>query len=320
MPGDFGFLWPYAALALPLPWLLRRWFSPTRTSSSALWVPILSDYAAAAGDRPDSKARWPLWLASLAWCLLVLAAMRPAWINTTRQVPLTGRNLWVAVDLSTSMAQTDFERAGQPVTRLQAAKKVAEDFIASRRGDRVGLLLFGTHAYIQAPLTLDRKTVQLLLGEAHVGMAGGKTAIGDVIGLAVKHATAAKFKPRQQVLILLSDGDNTAGTLQPDVAARLAAQEGLKIYTIGISRQPYVDKHGLAQLRRIAQLTRGTFALASSSAALKHAFAEINRLQPAARPESVSVFTDLYPWPLGAALLLVLLALVPRPRRWVTNS
>lgn len=314
MPGDFGFLWPYAVLALPLPWLLRRWLGPARVSSGALWVPVLSDYTAAAGNSPHARARWPLWVASLVWCLLVLAVMRPVWINTTQRVPLTGRDLWVAVDLSTSMGQTDFELDGHRVARLKAAKKVAKEFIAGRRGDRVGLLVFGTHAYIQAPLTLDRRTVQILLDQAHVGMAGGKTAIGDAIGLAVKHAQAAAAAPAQQVLVLLSDGDNTAGTLQPDVAARLAAQQRLKIYTIGLSGTPYADKHGLAQLRRIAGTTHGAFALASSTAMLKRAFSDINRLQPASRPESVSLYTALFPWPLGAALLIVLLVSAPWPR------
>lgn len=312
MAANIGFLWPYAALALPLPWLLRRVLTPARTLTGALWLPVLTDYQTAAGNRRSSRPQWPLLVASLAWCLLVLAATRPVWISSTHRAPLTGRNLWVSVDLSWSMRQTDFELNGHRVTRLKAAKKVARDFIAGRRGDRVGLLVFGTHAYVQAPLTLDRRTVQILLDESQFGMAGGKTAIGDAIGLAVKHTNASHAG--EQVLVLLTDGANTTGEINPLVAARLAAQRGLKIYTIGIGGGFVRDASATAQLRKIAAITGGKFARADDTQALKRSFARIDKLEPVARAEPISIYTELFPWPLGAALLVTLLGLIPFSR------
>lgn len=309
MAPDIGFLWPYAALALPLPWLLRRVLPPARTPTGALWLPVLTDYQTAAGGSRSSRLRWPLLVASLAWCLLVLAATRPVWISATYRVPLTGRNLWVLVDLSWSMRQTDFELNGHRVTRLRAAKKVASDFIGGRRGDRVGLLVFGTHAYVQAPLTLDRRTVQILLDESQFGMAGGKTAIGDAIGLAMKHTKANHAG--EQVLVLLTDGANTTGEIEPLVAARLAAQRGLKIYTIGIGDEFDLDAPAAGELREIAAITGGTFARADDTQALKRSFARIDKLEPVTHAEPLSIYTELFPWPLGAALLVALLGLIP---------
>lgn len=144
----------------------------------------------------------------------------------------------LAVDLSGSMEMEDFVVADQVVNRLVATQQVAGQFIERRTGDRVGLILFGEKAYLQAPLTFDRTTVRTLLDEAVIGLAGDKTAIGDAIGLAIKRLR--NNPAHQRVLILLTDGANTAGEIPPLQAAELAAQEGLRIHTIGVGADEWI--------------------------------------------------------------------------------
>ena len=138
----------------------------------------------------------------------------------------------LAIDLSESMREQDFQIGGQWVDRLTAGKRVARNFIERREGDRLGLILFGAQAYLQTPLTFDRDTVLTLLDEAQIGLAGQATAIGDAVGLAIKRLRDTADEER--VLILMTDGANTSGEVDPLQAAKLAAREGLKIYTIGI--------------------------------------------------------------------------------------
>ena len=232
------FVWPWLFALLPLP-LLIRWLLPAdnRQQQAALRVPFYHDVrnTPMAGGKPV-EARWPLWLALLAWVLLVIAAARPQWLGDPVELPVSGRDLMLAVDLSGSMQTPDFELHGRTVNRLQAIKAVAGEFIQRRVGDRIGLILFGRQAYLQTPLTFDRRTVQTLLNESAIGLAGKETAIGDAIGLAVKRLRDKDIKSR--VLILLTDGANTAGEIEPIKAAELAAQEGLKRSPRASGRRP----------------------------------------------------------------------------------
>ncbi len=209
-----SFEWPWLCLALPLPWLVRRFMQPIDAGSdAALLVPFLHDFMDNRGPGRRRVRRWPLWLAAVAWLLLVLAAMRPQWLGELVQVPVSGREMILAVDLSASMQEDDFIMQGERVDRLTATKWVAGNFIERRLGDRIGLILFGEQAYLQAPMTFDRETVRTLLYEAAIGLAGKATAIGDAIGLAVK-----RLREREQsnrVLVLLTDGANTAGEVHP---------------------------------------------------------------------------------------------------------
>ncbi len=313
------FVWPWVALALPLPWLIRATVSgaaPKR--EAALRVPALSDFSGAqAGVHRRIKGRrWPLWLAALAWLLLVLAAMRPQWLGQLVAIPVSGRDIMLAVDLSGSMQEHDFVLNGKRVSRLTAIKHVADQFIEKRVGDRIGLILFGTHAYLQAPLTLDRKTVRTFLDQAVVGLAGKATAIGDAIGLAVKRLRHRSSKDR--VLILLTDGANTAGAVQPVEAAKLAARYGLKIYTIGVGADEMLirDFFGVHRvnpsmdldvkaLTEIAKLTGGRFFRARNTKSLEQIYKLLDKLEPVKgdtrhfRPR-----TALFYWPLGAALVI----------------
>jgi len=320
------FLWPWLALILPLPWLVRRYTQPLDASTeAALRVPFLDDFRqrSAAGSRRKTRY-WPLWLAALAWLLLVLAGMRPQWFGDLVEIPVSGREMILAVDLSGSMQEEDFILKGQRVDRLTATKWVAGDFIERRVGDRIGLILFGENAYLQAPMTFDRETVKTLLYESAIGLAGQATAIGDAIGLAVKRLRMRKESNR--VLILLTDGANTAGAVQPLEAADLAAREGLKIYTIGVGADEMFKQSffGLrrvnpsadldeATLKAIATKTGGRYFRARNTKELNEIYKILDKLEPIANdPMRFRPRKALYYWPLSGALIILGALLIMR--------
>ena len=231
-----SFAWPWALAALPLP-LLAHYLLPAARSTPgrALRLPFYAELTGLTG-RTGSAARWRLPVAALAWLLLVLAAAQPQWLGEPVQMPVAGRDLMLAVDVSGSMEQQDYRLGGRTANRLDVVKAVAGEFIARRTGDRLGLVLFGSRAYLQTPLTYDRDTVHTMLREAVIGLAGRETAIGDAIALAVKRL---REQPQDnRVLVLLTDGANTAGSIAPLDAAQLAAQAGVRVYTIGIGGGP----------------------------------------------------------------------------------
>jgi Ca-activated chloride channel family protein len=317
--------WPWAFALAILPWLIYRFAPPALAAEeAALWVPSLSPFGGAQHLLGRKQGRWQLPLALLCWLLLVIAAARPQWLGDPIELPVSGRDLLLAVDLSGSMETKDFKLGGATVDRLTALKSVADQFIQRRVGDRLGLILFGDQPYVQVPLTFDRQTVQQLLNEAALGLAGERTAIGDAIGLAVKRLKQGEGK--QQILILLTDGANTAGQLAPLKAAELAAGEGLKIYTIGIGadsmevrsffyRQTINPSADLDEktLSAIAEKTGGRYFRARDTEQLAEIYAELDRLEPVERDKDIyRPISELYPWPLGAALLGGLL-LIPLP-------
>ncbi len=313
------FEWPWLMLALPLPWLLRRWLAPAPPPrDAALRVPSLGDFAFAPHtlSRARHGARLLWFVALLAWLALILSAMRPLWLGEPVDLPVSGRDLLLAVDLSGSMEEEDFEIRGRQVNRLAATKWVAGDFIERRIGDRIGLILFGEQAYLQSPLTFDRITVKTLLDEAVIGLAGKATAIGDAIGLAVKRLREKKTGDR--VLILLTDGANTAGAVAPLEAAALAAKEGLRIYTIGVGADAMLVRNlfGVRRvnpstdldedtLRGIAEQTGGKYFRARDTKELQEIYRLLDRLEPAAAdPRQFRPQTSLFQWPLLCALVL----------------
>lgn len=316
--------WPWMLLALPLPLLVRKFLPPVSGAQEAgLRVPSLSGFAVLA-DRSEVEQllNWRFWLALSAWLLLVLAAARPERIGDELEVPVSGRNLMLAVDLSGSMDAKDFELGNRKVDRLTATKAVASDFIERRKGDRIGLILFGERAYLQVPLTLDRETVNILLMESFIGLAGEKTAIGDAITLAVKRIHDQGDIGAEQVLVLLTDGANTAGAVDPLKAAELAAQIGLRIYSIGIGADQLLVPSITGGTRRvnpsadldedtltkIAELTGGRYFRARDTAALQDIYRLVDELEPVAEPEAgFRPVTALFFWPLGGALILAML-------------
>ncbi len=316
--------WPWMLLALPLP-LLVRWLFPavSANTDAGLKVPSFVGFAVLT-DRSEVEQllNWRFWLAIIAWLLLVLASARPERIGDEVEVPVSGRNLMLAVDLSGSMDAKDFELAGRRVDRLTATKAVASDFIGRREGDRIGLILFGERAYLQVPLTLDRETVKILLLEAFIGLAGEKTAIGDAITLAVKRIYDQEASGDEQVLVLLTDGANTAGEVDPIKASELAAQIGLRIYTIGIGAEQMVVSSITGGMRRvnpsadldeetltqIAENTGGRYFRAKDTAGLQDIYKLLDDIEPVAEPEAgFRPVKALYYWPLGGAFSLVLL-------------
>ena len=313
--------WPWMLLALPLPLLSRAILSPvTESQEAGLKVPNFKGFAVLTNRaKSEQLMNWRVWLAVIAWILLVLAAARPERIGDELDVPVSGRNLMLAVDLSGSMDAKDFELGNRRVDRLTATKAVASDFIERRKGDRIGLILFGERAYLQVPLTLDRETVKILLMEAFIGLAGEKTAIGDAITLAVKRIHDQEAIGEEQVLVLLTDGANTAGEIDPVKAAELAQQIGLRIYTIGIGAEQMEVPSVTGGLRRvnpsadldeetltaIAELTDGQYFRAKDTAGLQDIYRLLDELEPVDEPEAgFRPVKSLYYWPLAGALVL----------------
>jgi Ca-activated chloride channel family protein len=324
-------VWPWVLAALPLPlftWLLPR---ADPMAGAALRLPFYRELVGIAGKGTRRLVWWRLGLAVLAWVLLVIAAARPEWVGEPIRLPLAGRDLMLAVDISGSMEQRDYEMDGAPVSRLAVVKAVAGRFIERRGQDRLGLVLFGTRAYVQTPLTFDGATVAAMLRESVVGLAGRETAIGDAIGLAVKRL---RDQPEgNRVLILLSDGENTAGALDPIAAAELAREAGVRVYTIGIGGGELGLRGAFGMrllrqggdfdpttLKRIAEVTGGVFFSVSGREELEAVYQELDRLEPTQRDErSFRPRRALFIWPAAGALaasvaLALALVLVPGPR------
>jgi Ca-activated chloride channel homolog len=314
---EFAHLW--ALLLLPLPLLARHLLPPAETGvGAALCVPFFG----ALMDAERRRVRAPRLVAVLAvaaWGLLVLAAARPQMVGEPVALPLEGRDLMLAVDISGSMREEDMVIGGRIVDRLTAVKAVAGDFIERRQGDRIGLILFGQQAYLQTPLTFDRNTARTLLFEAAVGLAGRETAIGDAIGLAIKRLRDAETDER--VLILLTDGANTAGSIRPQKAAELAAGAGVRIHTIGVGGDPQ-SAFGLtlgrnpldeATLKAIADTTGGRYFRAHDVGELQAIYSMLDELEPVESDRATFRPVDeLFGWPLGAALLVSALAAAGR--------
>lgn len=315
----FEFAWPWMFATLPLPWLVARLLPPARQGGAALRLPHVQLFGDA--DAASSKVRrgFSRLLPWLAWVLVVAACARPQWVGEPIDQQRSGRDLLLAVDVSGSMSIPDMELGMHQSTRFQAVQAILGDFIDRRGGDRLGLVLFGSRAYLLTPLTFDTKTVRTQLQEAAVGLAGRETAIGDAIGLAVKRL---RERPAEQrVLILLTDGVNTAGELNPRKATELAKANDLRIYTIGIGaeRMQVQDFFGsrtvnpsaeldATLLTQIAQSTGGKFFRARDTKELAGIYAEIDKLEPAASEgERYRPVDEWFWWPLAAALILALL-------------
>lgn len=319
--------WPWVLSALALP-LAARWLPRApEERGTAVRLPCYRQIAQEADVRSGQTRRWHLLVALLAWVLLVLAAARPQWVGDPVGLPVAGRDLMLALDISGSMDETDYELDGRPVSRFAAVQAVASRFVERRVQDRLGLILFGTRAYLQTPMTFDGATVAAMLRDAVVGLAGRETAIGDAIALAVKRL---REQPEgNRVLVLLTDGDNTAGALDPIDAAELAAKAGVRIYAIGIGggdvgiRTPFgmrLMRQGAdfdpTTLKRVAEIAGGRYFSATNRQELEAVYAEIDRLEPnerdvrTYRPERA-----LFVWPASLALLLASGLLAARIRR-----
>jgi len=314
-----NFIWPLAFWLLPLPVLAFLLLPKSGRREAALFVPFYRDvlFFEREIDQSGGKRKVARWfLLFTIWSLLVTAVARPQWLGDPVPLPTVGRDLMLAVDISGSMAEEDMVLNGRQVTRLALVKKVVNDFIKRRVGDRVGLLLFGTEAYIQAPLTFDRQTVETLLDEALIGFAGKKTSIGDAIGLAVKRLR--KRPVGNRVLILLTDGSNTAGSVDPLKAAELAAETGVRIHTIGVGADEMVVRGFFGSQRvnpsadldeetltKIADLTGGKYFRARNPEELEDIYRLIDKLEPIEQESEIfRPVRSLFHLPLAGALIL----------------
>lgn len=329
---EFAALWVF--LLLPLPLLIYRYAKPstrhTDTASRAVMVPYYQQLHALNNTDQNTQKTRPLRfiVLTIIWLLLLIACAKPQWVGDPQAVESSGRDLLLAVDISDSMSQEDMLIDNQPASRLITVKQVVSEFVAQRQGDRMGLILFGTNAYLQTPLTFDTDSVGQFLQEAQLGFAGPKTAIGDAIGLSVK-----RLKERQsntnatdnsKVIILLTDGANTSGEVEPLQAAKLAAQIKAKIYTVGIGADEMTVRGFFGNQRinpsasldedtltAIAETTDGQYFRARNTDELQTIYQLLDQLEPTEQEAQwLRPIKSLFMWPLAAALLLsILLAL-----------
>lgn len=316
------FVTPMAFLLLPLPWLVRRLLPAVQQQIASIRVPFFSLLRTLDAGAPAmmSGSRASLLSLTLLWLCLVVACARPQWIGDAVELPATGRDLLLAVDISNSMNEPDMAIDGRRVRRVDMVKYVVADFIERRRGDRIGLILFGSQAYLQAPLTFDVDTVKTFLMEAQLGFAGPSTAIGDALGLAVKRLRERPENHR--VVILLTDGRNESGSIDPQQAANLAAQAGVRVYTIGVASRRYSRMIDGDAMQAIAQSTGGEFFHAEDQADLAEIYQHIEQLEAMEQQgKSFRPVKELYYWPLAIALLLsALIAIAPLFKRIPARS
>ncbi len=309
---------PHVLWFIPLPllvfWLLRH----RRTALTALRLPVdLVLNTEASGERHGNRPGWLL-LAFTGWLLLLMATARPTWVGPPLDTPVSGRDLLLAIDISGSMRENDLYQGNQSYSRIDVVRQVASEFVERRAGDRIGLIMFGSNAYVQAPLTLDHRTVAHFIREAVVGLAGRSTAIGDAIGLGVKRLRNRPVDSR--IMLLLTDGSNSAGVVEPLDAARVAAQNNVKIHTIGVGADR--EEQSLFGLRvrasasdldektliQVAETTGGQYFRARDVADLRRVYTLIDELEPIeSEEENFRVRHELFMWPLGLALLLSML-------------
>lgn len=326
---NLHFEWPWMIVLLLVPLLVRLLLPAAQRQNKppVIRFPHLDILRAAFGGfSPAQKTANRLFtvLALLFWVLLTLALMRPQIVDQMSEVEHQGYDIILAVDLSGSMRALDFATEDNMVNRLDVAKDVVADFVLDRRHDRNGLVLFGDYAYQYAPLTPDTQAIAKMLKDTVTSMAGDGTAIGDAIGLSVK---ALRARPEgSRIVILLTDGEDTASSIPPPQAAKLAQDYGIKIHTIGIGSNglvPYPDQYGrivMADMRldekllqQIADTTGGTYYRVTDPQALKKVYDEINHLEKSkSETRRYLIRTPLYRYPLGMALAcLLLMALIP---------
>lgn len=307
--------YPWILIALPFPWLIWRFLKPYKTQSTSVRIPFFSRLVNAAGARPEAgatvlkKNTIQIVAGTCVWCLLLLAATKPVYVGDPIEKELAARDVMLAVDISGSMETSDLATAeGRTIERLAAVKEVLRKFIADREEDRIGLIVFGSRAYVQVPFTQDLSAAKELLNSIRVGMAGPQTALGDAVGLAIR--TFERSDVEQRMLIILTDGSDTASKMTPLNAAAIAAQKDVRIFTIGIGNP---DAEGEERvdfdvLQEMAKEASGKFFTPDDQESLLRVYQEIDEAVPretkalSYRPER-----SLIHWPAGTACVVILL-------------
>lgn len=304
---------PWLLALLPLPLLVWWLLPPYREETASLRLPFFDEVAQAAGLTPApgavvARTNWlQKLLAPLCWALIVLALARPQVVEPPIQKVEPARDLLLALDLSQSMDTRDFpDASGRRITRVDAVRQVVGDFVAHRKGDRIGLIVFGDAPYPQVPFTLDHATVQAMIDEALPGMAGPRTALGDAIGLGIKMFDASQAP--EKLLIVLTDGNDTASRMPPERAAGIAKDHGIRIHAVGIGDPAASgeDKLDAATLQKVAGATGGRYFFGADQRQLAEIYATLDRITPANQKTlSWRPKRELFWLPLGAALLML---------------
>lgn len=316
----FDFANPWVLLLWPLPGLIR-WLLPAAQMQAqrALRIPFFQFLAAGQRQQPGIKKirAWQWILVVLLWTLFLIALARPQTLGEPIQQTRAGRNIMLAIDISQSMALTDLDWQGREVSRLQVVKAVAGEFIDQRAGDRLGLILFGSQAYLQTPLTFDRKTVKSQLIDATIGLAGKQTAIGDALALSIKHLQHTPES--QRIVVLLTDGVSNVG-IDPLTAVATAIKEKVKIYPIAFGNDTVMIDTFLGprkvnlpldekMLAMIAEKTGGQYFRAKDSKALKKVYQTLNKIEKITIDAQVfRPIQEWYPYPLAGMVILILFA------------
>jgi Ca-activated chloride channel family protein len=313
------FLFPWVLAALPLPLVIWFFTKAKQPQLTAIRTPLFTNWNAIQqqSSNTNSKLMLQRLISFICWTCIVLACARPQWIDEPIELPTTGRDLLLSIDISGSMEEEDLKLNGRNVNRLVVVKSIISEFIEKRKGDRLGLVLFGEKAYLQTPLTFDLKTVQFMLDETEIGLAGAsRTAIGDGIGLSIKRLRERPAENR--VLILLTDGRNNSGELDPIEAAKLAQHAGIKVYTIGVGADKQTRRSLLfgtqtfnpsaeldeETLKTVAKITGGQYFRAKSTQELAQIYDLLDTLEPVEdKPEIYRPVQEMYFW-----LLLIGLA------------
>ena len=308
------FAHPWLFLLVPLPWLIRKLLPAHHERKAAVRVPFMQSLSRLVGLQPGSGVavtKRPLsqWLVlSFTWFFVVTAIARPQWLEEPIVKELPMRDLLVAVDLSGSMEARDFTDAeGETVDRLTAVKQVLDAFFARRDGDRVGLILFGSAAFVQVPFTDDLDVVRELLDEAQIRMLGPRTMLGDAMGLAINLFERSEVDER--VMIVLTDGNDTGSLVPPERAAEIARDKGVVVHTIAIGDPSAVGEQALDEktLANIATTTGGGYFHANDRQELEAIYDHLDEINPRqVETQSYRPLTDLFVWPLAAGMLLSL--------------
>jgi Ca-activated chloride channel family protein len=324
--------WPWFLLILPLP-LVMYFLPKAKPKGNGIWWGNTEELARHQTIKAASGYfSFRVLCLLVAWILLVFAMTRPTWFGEPTKVTPSGRDLFIALDLSGSMQVEDMSLNNQAANRLEAAKSVLSDFIKARRGDRIGIIVFGSKAYLQAPLSFDTDTINQLVQETQIGFAGEQTAIGDAIGLGIKQL---EDKPSdKKILILMTDGANTAGRVQPQQAATFAASQNVRVHTIGIGADSMMVQSFFGQklinpssdldetlLKNIAAETGGQYFRAKSTEDLQQIYRTLDELEPTPAEDIWQrPLTSLFHWlGLASVFFFGLSILATKQLVWRTN-
>ncbi len=317
----FHFVWPFIAILIPLPWIVAyilRKFPGKEHQPDSLWVPFFDPFKEKLSQIGSTLSSGKLHaLLFLGWIFLVAAAMRPQYIGEMQQISSEYRHLMLVLDVSDSMTEQDFVINGKPVSRLHMVKVLAHDFLTHRKGDAVGLVLFGEEAYVYVPLTPDVETAQKMLTEVDIGIAGSRTAMGDALALALKNMK--DLPASSKVIVLLSDGYANTGQLTPDKVLEIAKKTGVKIYTIGIGAEqiPVWSFFGMTMqnpsqeldektLQKIASETGGMYFRAKTTDDMARIYQKLDSLEPAqSEDKTIRPVVELFYIPLIISMLFL---------------